>query len=175
MIATDSTTDAVHPGDMPDGAAEDLWPSAHYHRQVETLRTAIGETIYLVEVVESPIQLSVHLSGTPFVLLGLIDFPRPDPARGLTPHLILLDDGRGLNLGRIARISRRPFHPAPDDLLYLDQATSQHLLFSERRLSRDFLARHTQLALAHCLGYPVDEPTRRLTGPDTDETTQDEP
>ena len=174
-MATDSTSDAEHPGEMPDAAAEDLWPSADYHRQVETLRTAIGETIYLVEVVESPIQLSVHLSGTAYILLGLIDFPRPDPARGLAPHLILLDDGRGLNLGRIARISRRPFDPAPDDLLYLDQATSQHLLFSERRLSRDFLARHTRLALAHCLGYPVDEPTRRLTGSHTDETTKDEP
>ncbi|CRI67215.1 hypothetical protein THIOKS1470010 [Thiocapsa sp. KS1] len=174
-MTTDSTTDALHPGDRPDVAAEDLWPSADYHRQVETLRTAIGETIYLVEVVESPIQLSVHLTGTPYILLGLIDFPRPDPARGLTPHLILLDDGRGLNLGRIARISRRPFDPAPDDLLYLDQATSRHLLFSERRLSREFLARHTRLALGQCLGYPVNETTRHLTGPDTDETTKDAP
>jgi hypothetical protein len=167
-MATDSNTDAEPTGDMPDAAADALWPSVDYHRQVETLRTAIGETIYLVEVVESPIQLGVHLGGTPYVLLGLVDFPRPDPARGLTPHLILLDDGRGLNLGRIARISRRPFDPAPDDLLYLDQATSQHLLFSERRLSRDFLARHTRLALAHCLGYPLDEPTRHLTGPETE-------
>jgi hypothetical protein len=174
-MATDSTTDAERPGDTPDAAVEDLWPSADYHRQVETLRTAIGETIYLVEVVESTIQLSVHLGGTPYVLLGLVDFPRPDPARGLAPHLILLDDGRGLNLGRIARISRRPFDPAPDDLLYLDHATSQHLLFSERRLSSDFLARHTRLALAHCLGYPLDEPTRHVTGPDNDETTKDAP
>jgi hypothetical protein len=174
-MATDSTTDAEHPGDMPDAATEDLWPSADYQRQVETLRTAIGETIYLVEVVESPIQLSVHLSGTPYALLGIIDFPRPDPARGLAPHMILLDDGRGLNLGRIARISRRPFDPAPKDLLYLDQTTSQHLLFSERRLSREFLARHTRLALGHCLGYPVNEPARHLTGPDTDETTKDAP
>ena len=174
-MATNATTDALHPDDRPDAAAEDLWPSADYHRQVEALRTAIGETIYLVEVVESPIQLSVHLSGTPYVLLGLIDFPRPDPARGLTPHLILLDDGRGLNLGRIARISRRPFNPAPQDLLYLDQATSRHLLFSERRLSREFLARHTRMALAQCLGYPVEEPTRHLAGPDHDETAQDEP
>ena len=30
-----------------------------------------------------------------------MDFPRPDPVRGLAPHLILLDDGRGVNLGRI--------------------------------------------------------------------------
>jgi hypothetical protein len=174
-MATEATTDAVHSGDMPDAAAEDLWPSADYHRQVETLRAAIGETIYLVEVVESPMHLSVHLGGTPYVLLGLIDFPRPDPARGLTPHLILLDDGRGLNLGRIARISRRPFDPAPDDLLYLDQATSRHLLFSERRLSREFLARHTRLALGHCLGDSVDEPTLNLTGPVTEETVKDAP
>lgn len=153
--------------------ADELWPSADYHHQVETLRSAIGETIYLVELVESEIQLGVHLSGTPYVLLGLIDFPRPDPTRGLTPHLILLDDGRGLNLGRIARISRRPFAPAPDDLIYLDRTASQRLLFSERRLSRDFLAHRTRLALGHCLGYPDSEPPRTLAGPGRDETTPD--
>lgn len=173
-MATDSTANAEQPGDTPDATNEDLWPSANYHRQVEDLRSAIGETIYLVEVVESAIHLGVHVNGTPYVLLGLVDFPRPDPARGLTPHLILLDDGRGLNLGRIARISRRPFDPGPDDMLYLDQATSQQLLFNERRLSRDFLARHSRLALAHCLGYPVNEPARKLTGPDTDEITKNE-
>ncbi|SDX57973.1 hypothetical protein [Thiocapsa roseopersicina] len=47
--------------------------------------------------------------------------------------------------------------------------------FSERRLSREVLGRHTRLALAHCLGYPVIEPTGNPTGPGTDESTKDEP
>ena len=146
-----------------------LWPSADYHRQVERLRAAVGERVYLIELVESAIQIGVHLSGTSFELLGVIDFPRPDPVRGLAPHLLLLDDGRGLNLGRIARVSRRPFAPAPADLLYLDQAAHQSLLFAERRLSRDFLAQRTRVALGECLGYTSPELARLLAGPPKDE------
>jgi len=63
-----------------------LWPSTDYQAQIERLRAAIGERIYLAELRDTEVQL------------GVIDFPRPDPARGLAPHLILLDDGRGLNL-----------------------------------------------------------------------------
>ena len=146
-----------------------LWPSADYHRQVERLRAAIGERVYLVELVESAIQLSVHLSGTPFELLAVIDFPRPDPARGLAPHLLLLDDGRGVNLGRIARVSRRPFAPEPADLLYLDRAAHENLLFAERRLSPEFLARRTRLALGECLGYSPPELARLIAGPPDEE------
>ncbi|AFL76289.1 hypothetical protein [Thiocystis violascens] len=147
-----------------------LWPSADYRRQVERLRAAVGETLYLVELVESAIQLGVQLTGQPFELLGVIDFPRPDPTRGLAPHLLLLDDGRGVNLGRIARVSRRPFAPASADLLYLDQAAHQHLLFAERRLSRDFLTARSRAALGECLGYAPPELARLLAGPPDDKT-----
>lgn len=155
----------------PDGSSESpvaepggtgLWPSADYHRQVERLRAAVGETLYLVELVDSAIQLGVHLTDTPYELLGVIDFPRPDPTRGLAPHLLLLDDGRGVNLGRIVRVSRRPFAPAPADLLYLDQTAQQGLLFAERRLSSEFLAERTRVALGQCLGREASEPVRRL-------------
>ena len=168
MSAPSHPADPTEPPHTDTGGAG-LWPSADYHRQVERLRNAIGETIYLVELVESAIQLGVHLSGTPHELLGIIDFPRPDPTRGLAPHLLLLDDGRGVNLGRIARVSRRPFAPAPADLLYLDQAAHQNLLFAERRLSRDFLAQRTRVALGECLGYTPPELARLLAGPPEDE------
>jgi len=70
----------------------------------------------------------------PYVLLAFVDFPRPDPARGLAPHLVVLDDGRGVNLGRIARITRsRAFNPAPADVLYHDGPVLEHLLFNERK------------------------------------------
>ncbi|WP_200254328.1 hypothetical protein, partial [Thiococcus pfennigii] len=140
----------------------DLWPSPGYHRQVERLRAAVGETIYLVELIESAIQLGVHIGATPHELLGVIDFPRPDPSRGLAPHLLLLDDGRGVNLGRIARVSRRPFDPAPTDLLYLDRAAHEHLLFAQRRLSPAFIAERTRLALGACLGQVASEDAPRL-------------
>lgn len=145
------------PPPADDANDRELWPSPDYRRQVERLRAAIGETLYLVELVESAIQISVHLSDQPFELLGVIDFPRPDPERGLAPHLLLLDDGRGVNLGRIARVSRRPFSPEPADVLYLDQTAHHRLLFAERRLSNDFLAQRTRTALGECLGYGTHE------------------
>ena len=112
----------------------------------------------------------MHIDGTPFELLGVIDFPRPDPTRGLAPHLLLLDDGRGLNLGRIARVSRRPFAPAPADLLYLDHAAAQNLLFAERRLSREFLTQRARVALGECLGYSSPELAPGINGPPDDES-----
>lgn len=166
-------SESSRPSDPPpdaDPIGAGLWPSADYHRQMERLRAAIGETVYLIELVESAIQLGVHLSGTPYDLLGIIDFPRPDPIRGLAPHLLLLDDGRGVNLGRIARVSRRPFAPAPDDLLYLDRAAHANLLFAERRLSREFLAGRTRVALGECLGYSPPELARLLDGPPDEDT-----
>jgi hypothetical protein len=126
---------------------EGLWPSPAYSRQIERLRAAIGETIFLAELNDSAVQLGVRLTDTPFVLLALIDFPRPDPSRGLAPHLVLLDDGRGVNLGRIARISRhRAFSPQPADILYQDSA-----------------AQRSRAVLGQVLGRSGDLPPERLT------------
>ncbi|WP_082806171.1 hypothetical protein [Marichromatium gracile] len=134
------------------GAGDDLWPGADYQRQVERLRGAVGETVYLVELIEGVGQLGAHLSDRPCELLAVLDFPRPDPARGLTPHLVLLDDGRGLNLGRVARISRRPFAPRATDLLYLDAVAERRVLFAERRLSPTFIAERAHRVLGQTLG-----------------------
>ncbi|AHF03827.1 hypothetical protein MARPU_08060 [Marichromatium purpuratum 984] len=146
--AADCESVAITPG-----AGDDrLWPGVGYQRQVERLRGAIGETVYLVELIEGVGQLGAHLSDRPYELLAVLDFPRPDPARGLTPHLVLLDDGRGLNLGRVARISRRPFAPSTTDLLYLDTAAERRVLFAERRLSVEFIAERSHQVLGQALG-----------------------
>lgn len=150
--------------DDPGATHTGLWPPADYHVQVERLRAALGETIYLAELHDTGTQLGVQITDRPYQLLGIIDFPRPDPARGLAPHLVLLDDGRGVNLGRIARISRRPFQPTPGEVLYLDREAEQTLLFADRRLSKAFIAERAHTALGQVLG--VDEPPapRRLDG-----------
>lgn len=130
-----------------------LWPSADYARQVERLREAVGGTVYLVELEPTEIQLGIRQTGQPYVLLDILEFPRPDPARGLAPHLILLDDGRGVNLGRIARISlERPFSPTPEQILYQDRRATRELLFAERRLSHAFIAERSQQLLGQVLG-----------------------
>jgi hypothetical protein len=155
-------------------AVDDLWPAADYHRQVEDLRSAVGERIYVAELRDTETQLGVHLSDRAYELLGVIDFPRPDPQRGLAPHLVLLDDGRGLNLGRIARISRRPFQPAADDVLYLDREADQTLLFADRRLSKRFIAERAQAALGQVLGQAPPAAPVKLAQPQPRGTTVSE-
>ncbi len=141
-----------------------LWPSPAYSRQIEQLKAAIGTTIFLAELNDSAVQLGIRITGTPLILLAVIDFPRPDPTRGLAPHLVVLDDGRGVNLGRIARITRhRAFSPQPADILYQDMAAHQHLLFGERRLSRDFIAHRSRAVLGQVLGRSGELPPERLT------------
>jgi hypothetical protein len=137
----------------PDATDGGLWPSPDYVRQVEVLRAAIGETVFVAELEVTDVQLGARLTDRPYVLLGVVDFPRPDPARGLAPHLVLLDDGRGVNLGRIARITRsRPFSPAPDDVVYQDRPVLQGLLFNERRLSPAYIAHQSRRLLGELLG-----------------------
>jgi len=142
-----------------------LWPSSSYSRQVKTLRGAIGQKVYLVELKPDDATLGIHLSDTAHELLAVLDFPRPDPALGLAPHLILLDDGRGINLGRIARITvGSPFRPSRKQILYEDSLLMDRLLRRERRLSHQFMAERSRLLLGQVLGrVPRDLPRLRST------------
>ncbi len=89
-----------------------LWPSAEYDRQLDRLRDAVGQPVYSVEVTGSEIQMTVPLGNWPAVLLSVIDLLAADPVKRLYPHMVVLDDGRGLNLGWIARITTgQPFDP----------------------------------------------------------------
>lgn len=119
-----------------------LWPSAEYDRQLARLREALGESVYLVEARFDAQHASARMSGTPYELLAIVDFPRPDPARHLYPHVLLLDDGRGINLGRILRVSRdRPYAPSPEACLFENRALSERILPSRRSLSDALIRR----------------------------------
>ncbi len=140
-----------------------LWPTPDYDHQIARLRAALGCSVYLVELDLTQTHLGIRQLGQAFVLLDLIDFPRPDPARGLAPHLILLDDGRGVNLGHIARISRdRPFNPSPSQVIYQDAGALQGLLFRERRLSKDQIAGRSREVLGRIIGRGADPLTTNL-------------
>ncbi len=133
-----------------------LWPSASYTRQIAALKAAVGKKIYLVELKPSDINLGIRLSNTPHELLAVIDFPRPDPNQGLAPHLLLLDDGRGVNLGRIARISlNTPFSPSAPDILYQNASLMDTLLLRDRQLSKAFIGARSQALLGRLLGKPA--------------------
>lgn len=132
-----------------------LWPSDEYDRQLQVLRENRGRTVYLVEVRFNDIHLAVSLDSKPRVLLQVIGFPAPDPGRRLYPHMLVLDDGRGINLGWIARVTRdQPFDPAPDQILFQEPQLVSHLLFQERRLSDRSVAMTSRHNLAALLGQP---------------------
>ena len=135
-----------------------LWPSPVYTQQVECLKNAIGKKIYLVELKPSEINMGIRLTDTAYELLDVIDYPRPEPTRGLAPHLILLGDGRGINLGRIARITvHTPFNPPDANILYQDNFLMQRFLHRERRLSKVSIAATSRALLGRILGKAVGE------------------
>ena len=133
----------------------DVWPGAAYQKQIKRLKQVVGETVFLAEIRSSEVNLSVTMENRGFELLGVIDFPRPDPEKNLYPHLIVLDDGRGINMGQIARISfNRPFQPAADDILYQDGQLLETLMYCERSLTRGKVEAISRQELGAILGRP---------------------
>lgn len=130
-----------------------LWPSPDYDRQVAAVREMIGEQLYLVRLNLSEISLSATLESKSVTLLDVIDFPAPDPAQRLYPHMLVLSDGRGVNLGHVARLSRQQaFNPGPEQIVYQQQTLLRQLLFQERRLSPQSIAQTSRVQLARILG-----------------------
>lgn len=137
-----------------------LWPSPEYDHQVARLRSAIGSLVYIVEGRFDPPTPSVIANGQCYELLDLIDFKRPDPARRIYPHVLLLDDGRGLNLGRVLRVSKeRAYSPTPEQCLFEDKKLAQLLLFPKRRLNRQYIRDVSHAQLVELLDYSVSKPT----------------
>lgn len=133
-----------------------LWPSDEYDEQITQLRCNIGKPIYIVEIKITDINLAVTMQGRAMILLDVITFPAPDPERRLYPHMLLLNDGRGLNLGRVARITTgRAFDPEPEDIIFQEQQLLKNLLFHERRLSDESVSQVSKFNLTRLLGRQV--------------------
>ncbi len=134
------------------GRDGEVWPGAWYEAQLARLRAGIGQRVYLIEIHESDIHLAVQLNDKPLELLAVVNFPKPDPARHLLPHLIVLSDGRGLNLGRVTRISiGQPFQPAPEEVLYQNAPLHRAMLGGERTLTRERISAISRMNLAELL------------------------
>lgn len=130
-----------------------LWPSTEYDRQVARLREMISQPVYLVRINLSDVSLTATLENKPVTLLDVVDFPVPDPARRLYPHLLILSDGRGVNLGHVVRLShQQAFNPGADQIVFQQQALVERLLFQERRLSSQSIRHTSRVQLARILG-----------------------
>lgn len=138
---------------MNDKRTDQLWPPPDYYRQLDCLRAAIGQTVYLAELRDTAMNAGVKISDEGVRLLAVVEFPEPDPYRQLCPHMLILDDGRGVNLGRIVRISvREAFGPAAENILYQNYEFLQDVLFAPRRLSRDSLSHTSKQIFSRMLG-----------------------
>jgi hypothetical protein len=132
-----------------------VWPSPGYARQVAALRRRVGQPIFIAEVSFNGLSIGAVLHSEPRILLAVADFPRPDPSRGLYPHMLVLDDGRGINLGRVARVTAgRAFDPNSEHVLYGDRALQQRTLYRARRLSVRRIAAIVRGQLRVLLGRP---------------------
>ena len=139
---------------------EQLWPPAEYHQQVAQLRQAVGEPVFLAELRDTATNAGVKFSDQPLVLLSVIDYPKPDPYRQLCPHMLILDDGRGINLGRVIRVSRKQaFGPAAEDILFRNAEFIDGVLLAPRTLSRESIANTSREILSLMFG---EEPGRLL-------------
>lgn len=139
---------------------DELWPSAAYQQHIQQLRQAIGQLVYLAEINMTEVNAGVQWSDKPYKLLGVVDYPEPDPYRQLYPHLLIIDDGRGINLGHIARITlNQAFLPAPSDIVYENRSFLDEHVYAPRRLSRELLKDTSKALLADMFGA---EPGRLL-------------
>jgi len=130
-----------------------IWPSADYDRQLSQLHQVVDQEIFLVLLNFTDINLSITLENKPVKLLQVIDFPSPNPERRLYPHMLILDDGRGINLGHVARLSiKQAFNPHSEQVIFQQNKVLEKLLFQERQLSEQSIRRTSRMQLARILG-----------------------
>jgi hypothetical protein len=139
----------------PGTSGDDLWPPRSYYPGVEKLKSLIGEQIYIVEVTVGDINAGIRHTGKAYRLLAVIDYPQADHKTGLLPHNIIIDDGRGINLGRIVQISTgTAFNPDEQNIAFDNRGLLDDIFPHWIRLSRTTLAQTSKCLLASLLGKP---------------------
>lgn len=138
----------------------EIWPPKAYDQQIEHLRSMVGQLVYVVELNTTEINTGVKFTDKPLTLLAVVDYPQPDPYRQLCPHMLILDDGRGINVGRVARVSTgSAFQPAVEQILYVNYEYVQAVLEAPRSFSRAKLKATSTALLATVFG---EQPGRLL-------------
>ena len=137
-------------------SSDTLWPDKKYYQKLEIIRSLIGQKIYLIEAVVTEINAGIHHTGKGFTLLSVVDYPQPDHKTGLLPHNIIIDDGRGINLGRIIQISTESaFNPSEKNIFYKNDRLLNDLSPHWQHLDKKSLAHTSKSMLANILGKPV--------------------
>lgn len=149
-----------------------LWPDEKYDAKLEKLQRLIGREIFLIEAVVTEINAGIHHTGHAYTLLSIVDYPQPDPKTGLLPHNIILDDGRGINLGRIIQISiESAFTESEKNIIYRNDNLLDNLLPHYNSLDKKTLTQISKALLANILGETESESksnTKTFTGIEND-------
>lgn len=132
---------------------DNLWPSLEYFQQLPKLYDAIGQDVYIVPLLDSHTHLTFSMTGKALKLIDIIDFAQTDPEKRLYPHMLIFADGSGLNLGKLMKVSKNTaFNPDTNDILYEDRPMQKLLMYTPRKLNKQYLHFVSRYALGDILG-----------------------
>jgi len=145
-----------------------LWPTENYYQQLEQLHKNLNQSVYIIPLHQSQTSLTFSMSSKPLILIAIVDYPLPDPENHIYPHILVFDDGTGLNLGRILQVSiNRPFNPVKEDIIYSDNKMHQTLMFGERRLNEQSIRIASKYGLGDVLGLSQNDIKKAIEGTKT--------
>ena len=140
-----------------------LWPPDSYYKQLKNLYKMVDKPVYIIPLQQNQNSLTFSITGKAIVLVAIIDYPLPDPESHIYPHMLIFDDGTGINLGRILQICiNHPFNPGKEDIIYEDKKLQKALMFRERQLNEEFIHLASRTGLGEILSMAHDD-IKKLT------------
>ena len=134
-----------------------LWPPNSYYKQLKNLYKMLNKPVYIIPLQQNQNSLTFSISGQAIILVAIVDYPAPDPEHHFFPHMLVFNDGTGINLGRILRVTiNHPFNPGKEDIIYEDKKVQNSLMFRERQLNEEFIHLTSRIALRELLNISHD-------------------
>ena len=129
-----------------------LWPPDSYFQQLKNLYKMLDKPVYIIPLHQNQNSLTFSITGKAIVLVAIINYPKPDPENHIYPHMLVFNDGIGINLGRILRVSiNHPFNPGKEDIIYEDKKMQNSLMFRERQLNEESIRLASRAGLSELL------------------------
>ena len=129
-----------------------LWPPNSYFEQLKNLYNMLDKPVYIIPLHQNQKSLTFSITGKAIVLVAIIDYPVPDPENHIYPHMLVFNDGTGINLGRILQVSiNRPFNPGKEDIIYEDKKMQNSLMYKERQLNEESIHLASRAGLSELL------------------------
>ncbi len=148
-----------------------LWPPNSYFEQLNKLYKILDKPIYIIPLHQNHNSLNFSITGKSIVLVAIINYPNPDPVNHIYPHMLVFNDGTGINLGRILRVSiNHPFNPDKEDIIYEDKKMQNSLMFRERQLNEESIHLASRAGLSEFLSVAHNY-DKAITQPDQSRAT----